>query len=298
MKGGAIGAIIVGVLVLIGALIGLLYATGVLGGNSSDPNLDNSNENNPSTTNNTPTTNNQPTSNNTPTTNGQPAPNNTPTTNRQPVPNNQPAATPATGAGIPAIPARLYKPPHVAALEFGGMYGTMDNIEYNNPVTGTKGCPDGFTGIKVKHASNFDYPLYYCYKEIDDPDKWIPSEGSAEFGGMYGNAGGSDVKNISTLGMSCPTGFKEYKVSGSALVTDKPLSMCYKKIVEPSTWKPSNGSLQFGGMHGFTYIGAGANVNNPTTNGISCPYGFTSSTVLGTSGADWPVTYCSKPWDL
>jgi hypothetical protein len=39
----------------------------------------------------------------------------------------------------------------------------------------------------------------------------------------------------------------------------------------------------------------GQPAENPTTGGSSCPAGYFSSQVLGTSGIDWPLYYCSQP---
>jgi hypothetical protein len=199
-----------------------------------------------------------------------------------------------TSPPVPAIPERKYKP-DVSTVEFGGIFAIIDNNNINNPATGAMTCPDGFSEKKIKHAANLDYPVTFCYKEIDDPDTWTPSDGSLDFGGMYGARvdNGVEVNNPFTKGKSCPTGFKDLTISGGALVPEKPLHLCYKKIMDVDNWNPSAGSLQFGGMYGFVN---GTKVINPVTSSMGCPRGFGDFAALHTANIDWPVSYCAKSW--
>jgi peptidoglycan hydrolase-like protein with peptidoglycan-binding domain len=58
-----------------------------------------------------------------------------------------------------------------------------------------------------------------------------------------------------------------------------------------NTTAPSN-TLDFGGMYGYAV--GGVVYTNPATGGASCPSGYTSSPVLGTTGLDYPLYVCTK----
>lgn len=63
--------------------------------------------------------------------------------------------------------------------------------------------------------------------------------------------------------------------------------------VLPSTADASAGEtfFDFGGMYGR---GAGSEYTNPATNAMSCPSGFTSSPIMGSSGIDYDAYYCYR----
>lgn len=53
--------------------------------------------------------------------------------------------------------------------------------------------------------------------------------------------------------------------------------------------------MDFGGMYGMSGSAPGGYYNNPATNAASCPAGYTSYQVLGTSNVDWPAFWCGRP---
>jgi hypothetical protein len=129
----------------------------------------------------------------------------------------------------------------------------------------------------------------------EEPPKRLfdePHANAVEFGGMYGYASGT-VKNPNTTRQSCPSGFLSYKILGTSDV-DHSATFCYKPINNPSTWTPSVGSSEFGGMFGYVDR---VKVNNPVTGEHSCPYDFNKTRVLGTSDVDYSLYYCDKPID-
>ena len=130
----------------------------------------------------------------------------------------------------------------------------------------------------------------------EEPPKRLfdePHANAAEFGGMYGYVRSSETYNPNTQSKTCPAGFLSYKILGTPAV-DFPATFCYKPINKPSTWTPSVGSSEFGGMHGSSN---GVIVNNPVTGKQSCPAGFNEHKVLGTTGVDNPLYYCDKTID-
>lgn len=129
----------------------------------------------------------------------------------------------------------------------------------------------------------------------EEPPKRLfnePHANAVEFGGMYGFAS-APVNIPNTTSQSCPSGFLSHQILGTNGV-DYPATFCYKPINNPSTWTPSVGSSEFGGMFGHIN---GVKVNNPQTGEHSCPNDFTKTIILGTSGVDYPLYYCNKPID-
>ncbi len=54
---------------------------------------------------------------------------------------------------------------------------------------------------------------------------------------------------------------------------------------------PPKGAVEFGGMFGY---GTPKNYNNPLTDGLNCPSKFTATKILGYTGIDWTLFYCSR----
>ena len=153
-------------------------------------------------------------------------------------------------------------------------------------------CPDDFLSSNIYGTDNVDWYASYCYKEIDDPDNWTPSEGSLEFGGMAGYVAGAAVNNSTTGGWTCPDGFKMHRFLDTSGV-DYAAMYCYKKIPDVTKWKPGPKTQQFGGMWGAVQTKP---VDNVATGTRGCPATFADKKILDTSSVDWPLGYCSKPW--
>ena len=117
--------------------------------------------------------------------------------------------------------------PSKGSAEFGGAYGWVSGLPVNNPATGRQSCPTGFTSSGVLGSAGVDWELSLCYKEIEDPNTWVPSEGSVEFGGAYGWKNAAETNNPHTNGRRCPTGFLNREVLGEPGV-DYPLNMCMR----------------------------------------------------------------------
>jgi hypothetical protein len=55
--------------------------------------------------------------------------------------------------------------PELTSLyQFGGIFGTTDVLNYDNPLTGVQTCPTGFVGAGVNGTVNIDWPTGWCYK--------------------------------------------------------------------------------------------------------------------------------------
>ena len=113
------------------------------------------------------------------------------------------------------------------ALDFGGMYGLVDNVMSPNPLAGKAGCPAGFNDAGLEYANNVDAPLNYCYRVHT-----TGSKGPFVFGGIYGRIDGTDTLNPATGDSTCAPGFTKAKVHGNAGgYSDAPIFMCYKVYV-------------------------------------------------------------------
>jgi hypothetical protein len=106
----------------------------------------------------------------------------------------------------------------------------------------------------------------------EEPPKRLfdePHANAVEFGGMYGYVSGL-LNNPNTTSQICPAGFLSHKILGTNDV-DHSATFCYKPINKPSTWTPSVGSSEFGGMIGHIN---GVKVNNQVTGEHSCTDDF------------------------
>ena len=204
--------------------------------------------------------------------------------------------TPGTqGSAIipPAVPPRRFPAPPKGAVEFGGMFGYGTPKNYDNPLTDGLNCPSKFTATKILEYSGIDFPLYYCSRTINNPDTWVPTEGSAEFGGMFTND--KRYVNPLTSNATCPDNFDEVQIfgtgSGNSGGTDVALNFCYKAIEDPDKWVPDENSLVLGGMMGYTLY------KNPVTSNYTCPSKFTENVAYGKVNIDNSIAYCAVKYD-
>lgn len=154
-------------------------------------------------------------------------------------------------------------------IDFGGMFGAGEGGVFVNAVTGTAGCPAGYTPYEFKGTINVDWPAYYCGRIGG------VSEPVADFGGMYGltndaePSGNRWINNAITGGPSCPAGFTAAKVRNQ-----HELYYCWKRH---EAGKPS--PYQFGGLYSDN-----GQKNNPITERTLCPIGYSPALVHGTRG--------------
>ena len=168
----------------------------------------------------------------------------------------------------------------VSYIDFGGMYGNSKTGNFNNPITGTFGCPTSYISQEVMGTLNVDYPLYYCYRMHA---QGVPAD--FDFGGIYSNSGSSLRINPITGAGSCPSGYSFAQVYGDNKNSpDYPVYMCYKTHNESIAE-----AAHFGGMYAPAY---NKNYNNPVTGAQSCPIGWVSAMMLGTSNVDYPFYFC------
>ncbi|MGG2048033.1 hypothetical protein [Burkholderia gladioli] len=121
-----------------------------------------------------------------------------------------------------------------------------------------------------------------------------------DFGGMYGMGGtppGTYFNNPATNAPSCPAGYTAYQVLGTSNV-DWPAFWCGRPHV--SGVDPL---FDFGGTYAYSsstaqgavpWKGYNAYVN-PFTHTDTCPPGYSSSQVLGTSNVDNTLYFCYRP---
>ena len=191
--------------------------------------------------------------------------------------------------------ARRFPIPPKGAIEFGGMYGTED--DHTNPATKGKTCPSKFTPSYILGTAGKDYDLTVCTRKILDYEKWIPSDGSLEFGGMY--TGNGVYKNpLAGSKSGCPTGFESQQVLGFGTESgggamDHGLHLCYRKIADNAAWEPNDSSVIFGGIMGD----GDSKYPNPSTGLLTCPDGFTQHVTYGKTGFDNPISYCIKHYE-
>ena len=172
----------------------------------------------------------------------------------------------------------------VSFMDFGGMYGNSRIGNYNNPVTGTFGCPSGYSSQEVMGTFNVDYALYYCYRMHTDG---VPA--NFDFGGIYsGSASGLRPNPVTGAG-TCPSGYTSTQVFGDNTThnPDYPVNFCYKVHNEALPEAAS-----FAGMYAPA---AFTSYPNPVTCGLSCPTGTSSAMMLGTVNVDYPFYFCTYP---
>ena len=211
-------------------------------------------------------------------------------------------ATPASsgsgssgGVAVATPVVRRFPIPPKGAIEFGGMYGT--EASHTNPATGKMTCPGKFTPYKIFGTDGQDYSLTVCARKISDLEKWIPTNDSLEFGGMY-TGNGMYTNPIAGKTLGCPTGFTSSQVLGFGTengkgAMDHGLHLCYRKIDDPDTWEPDDSSIIFGGIMGKD----DKRYPNPSTGGLTCPTGFETHVTYGKSNYDNPISYCVKSYE-
>jgi hypothetical protein len=168
------------------------------------------------------------------------------------------------------------------SFNFGGAYGYInDGTLVPNPATGAASCPAGYTATQVLGTYNTDWPVFYCWQA-----QTAGTDPIYDFGGMWGYVTYNAVPNAVTGDTTCPVGFTSQVVLGT-YNQDYQLTVCYRAHA-----KGNDAYANFGGMYGF--VGASP-VANPATGASSCPAGYLSSQVLGSTNVDWPLFYCYQP---
>ena len=179
--------------------------------------------------------------------------------------------------------------------DFGGMYGEGPSTVYNNPLTGGRSCPRGFTSQKVngalRHSGEIlDASVYFCFRKHVKGN----FQNALDFGGLFGRSLGKDYPNPFTGNLSCPKGFTRQQVKGDTQVNNEgEMYYCHRPA--------SIGNVtQFGGMIGGETYRAPDNVvrsrliNNPITGSGLCPIGYDSYEGNGAQNYDYKVTYCMR----
>ncbi|APR74737.1 Hypothetical protein A7982_00083 [Minicystis rosea] len=173
---------------------------------------------------------------------------------------------------------RPHQPGRDPALDYGGAYGTINSTTtLKNPITNQASCPAGYIDQRVLGTSNVDAPVHVCYKQHT-----LGQEPEYQFGGMFGWVNAAPTSNPLTGTSACPAGYRTTKLLGTSGL-DYELYACVGMGKE----------LDFGGAYG--YVDGGAPAVNPATSALSCPSGYQSYQVLGTTNSDWPVWYCYRP---
>ena len=169
----------------------------------------------------------------------------------------------------------------ISQMDFGGMYGNSKLGNFNNPITGTQGCPTGYSSQQIMGTTNVDYPLYYCFRMHKDG---VPSQ--YDFGGIYsGSNAGTRVNPVTGAG-SCPAGYTSVQVYGENSHTpDYPVNFCYKVHNESIAE-----AAPFAGMYAPA---AFTNYTNPITGWLSCPPDAIKTMMLGTTNVDYPFYFCT-----
>jgi hypothetical protein len=168
----------------------------------------------------------------------------------------------------------------VSQLDFGGMYGNSVIGNYNNPLTGTFGCPTGYISQQVMGTAGVDYPLFYCYRMHV---RGVPAD--FDLGGIYSYSGTGPRINPVTGASSCPSQYSIAQIYGSdSNSPDYPAFLCYKTHNESV-----KEAVHFGGMYAPAYY---TNYNNPVTNAQSCPTKWVGALMLGTYNVDYFFYFC------
>lgn len=166
------------------------------------------------------------------------------------------------------------------ALDFGGAYGWIDNgRRVLNPLTGTFGCPAGYTSQRVLGTPGTDWDAYLCSRPHLEG-----REPLADFGGMWGYVQRVLKPNPATGSADCPVGYIDQALLDSS-GRDYPLHVCYKPHV---AGRPS--LYEFGGAWG--YVNGGTLSPNPATGAAACPSGFAENKMFGTNSVDWGMHMC------
>ncbi len=221
------------------------------------------------------------------------------------VDNGKVAPNPATGAascptgfvnrlvsGYPNVDWSLqfcYEPP--TRWDFGGMWGFVDRTGSSstpvfNPATHFTSCPNGYTATQLLGTAGVDLPVFLCSRPA------LAGSGNnqaLDFGGMYSRnrrtAPTIEKPNPYTGGQSCPPGYTATRILGSDGF-DAELFLCHRLRMSKSPPE-----YPFGGMWG--QVNGGTYVPNRSTGAVSCPSGYTAKDMLGISGLDYQLAFCS-----
>ena len=161
------------------------------------------------------------------------------------------------------------------------MYGGSKIGNYNNPLTGTFGCPAGYISQQVMGTVNLDYPLFYCYRIHTNN---TPAD--YDFGGIYSYSSSGLRANSKTGAATCPSGYSAAQVFGEGSnYPDYPVYFCYKTHSETLAE-----AVPFFGMYAPA---AFTSYNNPVTGDLSCPGATIATKMLDTYNVDYAFYYCS-----
>jgi secreted trypsin-like serine protease len=164
--------------------------------------------------------------------------------------------------------------------DFGGMWGYVNGgTAVRNPATLSTTCPAGYMPTRLLGTQGRDLDVYLCSRP-----SLLSSEPVFDFGGMWGYVQGVPVPNPYTNAASCPSGYRAERVLGTTNF-DANLYYCYQTHMSKTS--PVH---PFGGMWG--QVDGGRYVNNPATDALSCPSGFTDTQVLGTGYLDYELHFC------
>ncbi len=166
-----------------------------------------------------------------------------------------------------------------SGYEFGGMYSGA----YNNPSTGAKSCPPGFSSVEARPTrSGIDYSVNYCYKKYVN----APSAGAMRFGGMRSKNWPAAAANM-TLESEAPScgGYGAHTILGTDNV-DYNVTLCADKLpignVNLAFSTKDRGPYEFGGMSSYERSNTMPKVGNLTRS---------SHKIAGASGVDYPLYY-------
>lgn len=107
------------------------------------------------------------------------------------------------------------------------------------------------------------------------------------FGGMYSESDfGTAYRNPATNDFTCPSGYTRFQVLGSP-DEDSRLYSCQRFLGDDEA-----PLYDFGGAYGFW---ADGEYENPTTGAATCPSGYQSHQVFGSSERDHALYFCACP---
>lgn len=179
--------------------------------------------------------------------------------------------------------------------------GTLPLYHLRNPSTREHAFTTDAQAFAVWRTGGF-YPIcesgsgYIDCRANPQPMAWVyPAWGftgaNLAFGGMYGYGASSSYVNPATGALSCPAGYTDAKVLGTAGV-DYDVHLCTRLL------PPGEAPLyDFGGMYGVgkeVKAGVVFNYINPATNANTCPAGYAAAQVLGSPSVDNLVAYCYR----
>ena len=154
------------------------------------------------------------------------------------------------------------------ALDFGGMFGLVDNVMSPNPLSGNAGCPTGYTNAGLEYANNVDAPLNYCYRVHP-----VGSRAPIVFGGIFGRVEGTDTLNPATGDSTCAPGFIKARVHGNAgAYTDANVFMCYQGDTGTVVPDPINLSISTDSAAPLSALNVSWAAGDPATAGYIVAY--------------------------